>query len=217
MTKAARVSVVNDEKDQPVSERLARSELADRLAQRLSDTAKLLDEVRKDQRLLASTLDAALRTTELIRRGGTLFICGNGGSAGEATHLSGELIGPFLDKHRRPIPAVALGFDTSALTAVANDFSFAEIFARPLAALAKPGDILWALSTSGRSPNIRRVIETANALGVTSVLLTGAQHEELPTGADIVLAIPSRETPRIQELHLVLGHFMCEAVEALSS
>lgn len=211
------VSVASDEMAKPRGERLARPELADRLAQRLSDTARLLDEVRQDQRLLAATLDAALRTAERIRNGGTLFICGNGGSAGEATHLSGELIGPFLDKHRRPIPAVALGFDTSALTAVANDFSFAEIFARPLAALAKPGDVLWALSTSGRSPNIRRVIEVANALGVTSVLLTGARHEELPTGADIILAIPSRETPRIQELHLVLGHFMCEAVEALSA
>ncbi|NCA69264.1 MAG: SIS domain-containing protein [Sphingobacteriia bacterium] len=187
------------------------------LSRRLTETARLMDQVRTDPALLAATVDAAARTAAAIKAGATLFICGNGGSAGEATHLSGELIGPFLDKTRRPIPAVALGFDTSALTAVANDFSFAEIFARPLAGLARPGDVLWALSTSGRSPNIRRVLETAAEHGVLSVLLTGAPHDELPTQADILLSIPSRETPRIQELHLVLGHFLCEAVEALSS
>ena len=185
------------------------------LTRRLSATASLMEAVQGDAELLAATVGAAVRTAEAIWAGGTLFICGNGGSAGEATHLSGELIGPFLDKTRRPIPAIALGFDTSALTAVANDFSFAEIFARPLAALARPGDVLWALSTSGRSPNIIRVLEQAARQGVLSVLLTGATRGDLPASTDIVLSVPSRETPRIQELHLVLGHFLCEAVEAL--
>lgn len=96
--------------------------LTELLGQRLKDTARLIEAVQGDTALLAATVDAAIRTAEAIRNGGTLFICGNGGSAGEATHLSGELIGPFLDKNRRPIPAVALGFETSALTAVANDF-----------------------------------------------------------------------------------------------
>ncbi len=196
---------------------ISQQDLSALLSQRLSDTAALIDAVRCDQALLAATLDAAVRTAEAIRKGGTLFLCGNGGSAGEATHLSGELIGPFLNKTRRPIPAVALGFDTSALTAVANDFSFAEIFARPLAALARPGDVLWALSTSGRSPNIVRVLETAAEQCVLSVLLTGARHAGLPVHTDILLSLPSRETPRIQELHLVVGHFLCEAVEMLAS
>jgi D-sedoheptulose 7-phosphate isomerase len=192
------------------------TDLAALLAARLSQTSALLSAVQEDANLLAATLIAATRTAEAINQGGTLFICGNGGSAGEATHLSGELIGPFLNKTRRPLPAIALGFDTAATSAVANDFSFNEIFARQLAALAWPGDVLWALSTSGRSPNVVRALETAAARGVLTVLLTGARHADLPAAADIILAVPSRETPRIQELHLVLGHFMCEAVEALA-
>ncbi len=190
------------------------SDLAALLKQRLDATSALLAAVQADEELLRATLAAATRTAEAINRGGTLFICGNGGSAGEATHLSGELIGPFLDKTRRPLPAIALGFDTSATSAVANDFSFAEVFARQLAALARPGDVLWALSTSGRSPNIVRALETATARGVMTVLLTGARHPDLPATAEIVLAVPSRETPRIQEIHLMLGHFLCEIVEA---
>lgn len=190
--------------------------LSGQLRDRIEATLALLGRVRADEELLAATLEAATRTAASIARGGTLFICGNGGSAGEATHLSGELIGPFLDKHRRPLPAIALGFDTSATSAVANDFSFDEVFARQLAALARPGDVLWALSTSGRSPNVRRALETAADKGVLSVLLTGARHADLPPQADLVLAVPSRETPRIQEIHLVLGHFLCEAVESLN-
>lgn len=190
--------------------------LAGRLLDRLDATLELLGRVRADAGLQAATLEAATRTADSIRCGGTLFICGNGGSAGEATHLSGELIGPFLDKGRRPLPAIALGFDTSAASAVANDFSFDEVFARQLAALARPGDVLWALSTSGRSPNVRRALETAADKGVLSVLLTGARHADLPPQVDIVLAVPSRDTPRIQELHLVLGHFLCEVVESLN-
>ncbi|MBK1716497.1 sugar isomerase [Thiocystis violacea] len=193
------------------------SELADRLTRRLSATLELLAAVQADTELLGATLSAATRTAEALNQGGTLFICGNGGSAGEATHLSGELIGPFLDKTRRPLPAMVLGFDAAATSAVANDFSFDEIFARQLAALARPGDVLWALSTSGRSPNVRRALETAAGRGVLTVLLTGAAHPERPANADIVLAVPSRETPRIQEIHLVLGHFLCEVVEALAS
>jgi D-sedoheptulose 7-phosphate isomerase len=194
----------------------AHQDLSALLDRRLDDTARLIAAVQADSVLLAATVDAAIRTAEAIGKGGTLFICGNGGSAGEATHLSGELVGPFLNKTRRPLPAIALGFDTSALTAVANDFSFAEIFSRPLAALARPGDVLWALSTSGRSPNILRVIEAADACEVTSVLITGSQKEALPYRTDILLSVPSSETPRIQEIHLLLGHFLCEAVEALA-
>lgn len=193
------------------------TDLPSLLAARLSSTVALLTAVQADHQLLADTVAAASRTADAINRGGTLFICGNGGSAGEATHLSGELIGPFLNKTRRPLPAVALGFDVSATSAVANDFSFDEVFARQLGALARPGDVLWALSTSGRSRNVVRALQTAAARGVMTVLLTGARHADLPASADILLAVPSRETPRIQELHLVLGHFLCEAVEALAS
>jgi D-sedoheptulose 7-phosphate isomerase len=187
------------------------------LSDRLAGTAELLERVRADRILCAATARAAARTAAAIQAGGTLFICGNGGSAGEATHLSGELIGPFLDKTRGPLPAVALGFDTSAASAVANDFAFAEVFARQLAALARPGDCLWALSTSGRSPNILRVLETAGQRGVLRVLITGERGRDRNDIADIVLAVPSDETPRIQEVHLMLGHFLCEAVEAITT
>ena len=181
----------------------------------LDATAALIAAVQSDADLLAATVAAATRTAAAIQNGGTLFICGNGGSAGEATHLSGELIGPFLNKTRRPLPAIALGFDPSASTAIANDFTFDAIFARQLNALARPGDVLWALSTSGRSANIVNALNAATERGLFTVLLTGAAHSDLPN-ADIVLAVPSRDTPRIQELHLVLGHFMCEMIEGLN-
>lgn len=191
-------------------------ELSARLSARLTAAADLLERVRADAPLLAATVQAAARTAAAIQAGGTLFICGNGGSAGEATHLSGELIGPFLDKARRPLPAIALGFDLSATTAVANDFTFAEVFARQLAALARPGDVLWALSTSGRSPNILRALEVAGNRGLHRVLITGARGRHLTALAESVLAVPSDATPRIQEVHLMLGHFLCEAVEAIA-
>lgn len=194
-----------------------RPDLGSMLGARLDSAAELLGRVRADRTLLAAAIEAAARTAESLRSGGTVFVCGNGGSAGEATHLSGELIGPFLNKTRRPLRAVALGFDTSAASAVANDFSFAEVFARQLEALARPGDVLWALSTSGHSPNILRVLETAAQSGVLRVLITGERGRELGDLADIVLAVPSTETPRIQEVHLMLGHFLCEAVEAIAS
>jgi len=186
------------------------------LDERLDSAADLLARVRQDATLRALSVEAASRTAAAIAGGATLFICGNGGSAGEATHLSGELIGPFANKQRRALPAIALGFDTSAATAVANDFSFDEVFARQLAALARPGDVLWALSTSGRSPNVLRALEVARARGLFSVLLTGASGGE-SRAADLVLAVPSAETPRIQEIHLMLGHFLCEAIEALTA
>ncbi|MGE5155843.1 MAG: SIS domain-containing protein [Bdellovibrio bacteriovorus] len=192
------------------------TDLRELLAERLAAMADLLERVRQDQTLLAATTLAAAQTAAAIQAGGTLFICGNGGSAGEATHLSGELIGPFLDKQRRPLPAIALGFDTAAATAVANDFSFAEVFARQLEALARPGDVLWALSTSGRSPNVAMALEVAAERGLIRVLITGERGRELTDWADIVLAVPSGETPRIQEVHLMLGHFLCEAVEAIA-
>jgi D-sedoheptulose 7-phosphate isomerase len=188
------------------------SDLGGLLASRLASAAQLLELVRSDGRLLEDTTRAAAQTAAAIQAGGTLFICGNGGSAGEATHLSG----PFLDKKRRPLPAVALGFDTAAATAVSNDFSFAEVFARQLQALARPGDVLWALSTSGRSPNIARALETAAEQGVFRVLITGERGRQLADQAEVVLAVPSGETPRIQEIHLMLGHFLCEAVEAIA-
>lgn len=181
--------------------------------ERLESAYNLLARVREDAALRSQSIEAASRTAKAIAKGATLFICGNGGSAGEATHLSGELIGPFANKSRPALPAIALGFDTSAATAVANDFSFDEVFARQLAALARPGDVLWALSTSGRSPNVLRALETARERNILSILLTGAggAHSD---AADLVLAVPSHETPRIQEVHLMLGHFLCEAVEA---
>ena len=187
---------------------------ANLLGERLAAAAKLLERVRADTALLDATVRAAELTAESINEGGTLFICGNGGSAGEATHLSGELIGPFLDKRRRPLPAVALGFDTAAATAVANDFRFDQVFARQLEALARPGDVLWALSTCGRSPNVLNALKVARGRGLTSILLTGdVGVVAAQSGADLVLAVPSGETPRIQEIHLMLGHFLCEAVE----
>ncbi len=160
--------------------------------------------------LLLSTAHASAR---VLAGGGTIFICGNGGSASQAQHFSAELVGRFL-MERPALPAVALTTDTSILTAVANDYSFADIFARQVNALLKPGDMLWGLSTSGRSPNVINALKAAKAAGGQTLLMGGAKMPEA-LECDIFLPAPSSETPRIQELHLLYGHILCHLIEHL--
>jgi D-sedoheptulose 7-phosphate isomerase len=144
--------------------------------------------------------------------GHRLYACGNGGSAADAQHLAAELVGRFaLD--RVPLPAVALTTDTSTITAVANDFGYEQVFARQLAALASPGDVLVAISTSGSSPSILEAARVAREAGVVVVGLTGACGDRLRALCDCCLVVPSNDTPRIQEGHAVLIHALCAIVE----
>ena len=148
-----------------------------------------------------------------LRAGQTLFTCGNGGSAADAQHIAAELSGKFY-LHRPGLPAVALTTNTSALTAIANDFSYEEVFSRQLEAQARPGDVLFALSTSGRSPNCRKAIEWAKANGVTTVAFTGTKGADFAALCDHAFVVASDDTPHVQEAHITLGHALCALAEA---
>ena len=179
------------------------------LAQKaIADSARAMAQAPAD--LLAR---AARRLAEALTRGGTIFICGNGGSASQAQHFAAEFVGRFL-MERPGLPSVALTTDTSILTAVGNDYGFEEIFARQARALMKPGDFLWGLSTSGRSPNVLKAFEAAKEAGGRTLLMCGAK---IPEGLDLDLIIPAPtpDTPRVQEMHLLYGHTLCQLVDHL--
>ncbi len=157
--------------------------------------------------------ETARLLARLLADGGTIYICGNGGSAAQAQHFAAEFVGRFL-MERPGLPAVALTTDTSILTAVGNDYGFEEIFARQARALMKPGDILWGLSTSGRSPNVLRAFQAAKEAGGRTMLMCGALAPE-GLDLDVILTAPSSDTPRVQELHLLYGHTLCQLADHL--
>lgn len=149
---------------------------------------------------------------QAIRRGGKIILFGNGGSAADAQHIATELTVRYT-QFRQPIAAVALTTDTSALTAIGNDYGFEHLFARQLQALGRPSDLAIAISTSGQSANVLRALATAQQLGMARAALTGAGGGHLSEMADPVLTVPSHCTPRIQEMHILLGHMFCGALE----
>lgn len=181
----------------------------------------LADAVRDHIRAAALLLDRGLPALEAIaarisaclRGGGTLYLCGNGGSAADCQHVAAEFVGRFL-RERRPLPAVALTTDTSALTAIGNDYGFEQVFARAVAALAKPGDVVAGISTSGRSPNVLAALREAHAVGATTIGFTGEAASPMDELCDLIFRAPSAHTPRIQEMHLLGWHLICDQVEA---
>ncbi len=150
--------------------------------------------------------------TRAIRNGGKIILFGNGGSAADAQHIATELTVRFT-QFREPIAAIALTTDTSALTAIGNDYGFEHVFARQLQAVGRKTDIAIAISTSGKSPNVTRALAMANRMGMQRAALTGCEGGELPKLADPVLIVPSHCTARIQEMHITLGHMFCGALE----
>ena len=144
-----------------------------------------------------------------------ILICGNGGSAADAQHIAAELVGCY-EKQRRSWPAVALTTDTSALTAVSNDLGYEQVFARQVAGLAQAGDVLIAISTSGKSKNVLRAAEAARERGCKTIALTGATADPLGSLCDIIVAVPSTRTARVQEAHITIGHLWCEMVDRIS-
>lgn len=147
--------------------------------------------------------------SEALRKNNAIFWCGNGGSAAESSHLAVELIGRFKG-NRRPLPSISLNADASAITCIANDFGFNEVFSRQLEGLGKNGDVLIVLSTSGTSENILKVLKKAKVLGITSIALLGKGGGLAAELSDLAIIIDSDETARIQEMHLLLGHTFCE-------
>lgn len=150
----------------------------------------------------------------VLRNGNKLLFLGNGGSAADAQHLAAEFVNRFL-VDRPALAAIALTTDTSALTAIGNDMGFDAVFARQIEALGRPGDLLVAISTSGNSPNVLRAVDTAARLGLATVGLSGGAGGGLATRVDTAFVVPSAETPRIQETHILLGHVLCGMVDAL--
>jgi D-sedoheptulose 7-phosphate isomerase len=178
-------------------------------------TQEVLDAFRQlNAEPIAASVEASVtKVVASFKAGGKLLILGNGGSAADAQHFAGEMVGRFYFD-RPPLPAIALSTDTSVITCIANDYSFEEIFSRQVRALATNRDVVFGISTSGNSENVYRAFLAAREAGAATVLLTGERKGRIESISDIVIAVPSSDTPRIQEMHLFIEHFICENVEA---
>lgn len=183
----------------PIAAHLALSRAA---LERATQDAGLLDTARK----IADVIVSALRA------GNKLLIAGNGGSAGDAQHIAAEIVGRYK-KDRPAYAAIALTTDTSALTAIGNDFGFEQIFARQVEGLGRRGDVLLAITTSGRSPNILAALKMARQRGLATIGFTGARGTSMAACCDHLLVAPSDDTPVIQQIHLTVGHGICDVIE----
>ncbi|MEK6559966.1 MAG: D-sedoheptulose 7-phosphate isomerase [Planctomycetota bacterium] len=177
---------------------------------------QLQESIDTKKALLSANLDVIREIANVIVKAykdkHCVYLIGNGGSAADAQHIAGELIGRFKI-NRRPLPAIALTTDTSVITAIANDFGYETCFARQIEALAKPGDVLLAFSTSGNSKGILNAVQVAKSLRAITIGFTGKDGGLLKSVVDICLKIPSDNTPRIQECHITVGHIICSIVE----
>jgi D-sedoheptulose 7-phosphate isomerase len=171
-------------------------------------------EVAKSLPSLATSVSSAVDLIYAsLAGGGQLLIAGNGGSAADAQHIAAELTGRFL-LERQPLRAMALHGNSSALTAIGNDYGYEHVFARELSAHARPGDVLLAISTSGNSRNVLCAIEAARKHKVSVIGMTGESGGQMQTACDLCLCVPSKSTARIQEMHITIGHAICELLEA---
>jgi D-sedoheptulose 7-phosphate isomerase len=165
-------------------------------------------------RMCADAIDQAARAVvESLRGGGKLLLCGNGGSAADAQHIAAEM-SVKMKQVRAPMAAIALTTNSSLLTAQANDLGFETVFSRQIASLGRKGDILVAISTSGNSPNILEGVESARRMGIKVIGLTGQGGGKLAEVSDIAIVVPSDDVPRIQEVHIAVGHLICEYAES---
>ena len=159
-------------------------------------------------------LDLVIKT---LKKGNKIILFGNGGSASDAQHIAAELVVKYKKK-RRSIPAISLSTDTSTLTAIGNDFSFNEIFSRQIESIGKPGDIAIGITTSGKSKNVINALKLAKKKKITSVILTKEKYpkkKQIEKISDFILGVPAEETARIQELHILVGHLMCAAIDEI--
>jgi len=178
------------------------------IVKQIEDSIKLKKYLQQEAKNLVAMADLLV---DAFRKGNKVLLFGNGGSAADAQHIACELAGKFY-LNRAPLPAIALTTNTSALTAIGNDYSYEEVFVRQVKSLVKQGDIVIGISTSGNSPNVLRGIEEAKRSGATTIAFTG-RGGRLKESADYVLSVPSVDTPRIQEAHITAGHIICYLVE----
>lgn len=182
------------------------------LRARLVEAEAVITAMRESEQCVAEISAAAEAVGTAAAAGHKVLLFGNGGSAADAVHIAAEFVGRYLVE-RRPLPALALNANISALTAIGNDYGFEEIFARQVTALGAAGDVAIGLTTSGRSPNVAKGLEAAGAAGLTTIAMTGADPGPVGGAAALTIAIPSSETPRVQEGHMVAAHTICEWVE----
>lgn len=178
----------------------------------LKKSVTVIQSILADEALIDRIDSAAEVTIHALNNGGKVLLAGNGGSAADAQHIAGELVSRFLFD-RPGLPAIALTTDTSILTAIGNDYGYERLFARQIQALGRQGDVFIAYSTSGSSPNILAALDEARSRGIITIGLTGNRQSPMRDRCDILLDVPSSETPKIQEGHLVIGHILCGLVE----
>ena len=187
--------------------------MSPRISQSISESIAAKQTLLADESFLARIQQAADIIIASLKQGGKIHFCGNGGSAADAQHLAAELSGRFY-YDRPPLNAEALHCNTSYLTAVGNDYGYDQVFARLLRGTAKKGDVLVGLSTSGNSKNILVAYDACREIGITTLSLTGATGGKMASATDLLLNVPSTDTPRIQECHIMVGHIICELVES---
>jgi D-sedoheptulose 7-phosphate isomerase len=176
----------------------------------VAETIRLQEQFWQEQGTAVAA--AARMVADCLQAKGRVLIFGNGGSAADAQHLAAEFVNRF-QVERPPLGAIALTTDTSILTAVANDYDFNAVFAKQIAALGRAGDVAWGISTSGGSPNVIRGLQTAREMGLKTLALCGREGGEVARAADLALIVRSRNTPRVQEVHLTMGHVLCDLVD----
>jgi D-sedoheptulose 7-phosphate isomerase len=178
------------------------------------------DQMLKHQEMIEKSIDeiqsyiytACVLITDTLAHGNKVLLCGNGGSAADAQHIAAELTGRYKIE-RKGLPAIALTTDTSAITAISNDYGYKRVFERQVEALANKGDLLIAISTSGNSKNINKALIVAKDIGCRTIGLSGRDGGSMNELCDINIIVPSNDTPRIQEMHILIGHIMCQAVD----
>jgi D-sedoheptulose 7-phosphate isomerase len=186
------------------------SQSISRFVQAIRDHQAAIEQLEQQQALFEQI---ATRMIESLRQGRKILWCGNGGSAAECQHLAAELVGRFR-RERRGWPSIALTTDTSILTAIGNDYGYEHVFRRQVEALCQPGDVLVGLSTSGNSPNVCTAVRQARSMDVFTVGMSGPGGGELARSAHLCLCVPSRDTARIQECHMLFGHMLCDRIES---
>ena len=186
--------------------------MQDKIRKIVSESIAVKEKVLQDPSLLMTTEAVAAKMVEALKAGNRIYFCGNGGSAADAQHLAAEFSGRFYTD-RGALPADALHCNTSYLTAVANDYSYDVIYARLIKGIGNRGDILAGLSTSGNSTNIVKAFEAAREKGIITVGFTGNSGGKMKEWSDYLINVPSNDTPRIQESHILLGHIICQLVE----
>jgi|TARA_Y100000385_G_scaffold255876_1_gene281814 D-sedoheptulose 7-phosphate isomerase len=184
----------------------------DLIKKNIKDSLKIKKELLENETLIKQIVEIADLIIKAFKTEKKLLFCGNGGSAADAQHLAAEFSGRYY-LNRAPLHAEALHTDTSFMTAVANDFSFDEVYSRLIKGIGKDGDILIGMSTSGNSKNVTKALEQAKKQGLITIGFTGKKGGEMNNHCDLIINIPSNDTPRIQECHLMLGHAICELVE----